>query len=285
MIFTDPLTVVVHTPLPDTASAPCSRRWRSRRRCRRRSLWHPGGWAPGRGRSRDRPGRRRTSPRWSPSPSRTAPRSSPASSPGSCRPLPPPRGSAVAQGVVEEKALARVEPAAGRPRAVDLWPARCWASGASGPTRWCSSWCRLRMPGLVDTKLHQPGRDRPLPVVIWFVIGFTMQPPPSCPGRAGCRGRRTVGSVTAPVLTLMMIPYMRAGVRWALTNPLVVWLSLRPVLLAAFHADADRPRRGRRSGRSRWPWGCRSLVIPVLVWLVRADLLPRGPAQRRTDQA
>ena len=42
---------------------------------------------------------------------------------------------------------------------------------------------------------------------------------------------------------------------------------VHPVLRAAAHADPDRPRRGRAVGGRPRRSGCRSRVIPVLVWL------------------
>jgi ABC-2 type transport system permease protein len=77
-----------------------------------------------------------------------------------------------------------------------------------------------------------------------------------------------VGSVTAPVLTLMMIPYL-IGVSiapWDPTNPLVIWLSYVP-----FCAPLLMPMRIALGEVEAWEvalaLGLSLALIPVLVWL------------------
>jgi ABC-2 type transport system permease protein len=77
-----------------------------------------------------------------------------------------------------------------------------------------------------------------------------------------------VGSVTAPVITLMMIPYI-IGISvapWDPTNPLVVWLSFVP-----FCAPLLMPMRIALGDVAPWEialsLGLSLALIPVLVWL------------------
>jgi ABC-2 type transport system permease protein len=121
--------------------------------------------------------------------------------------------------------------------------------------------------GLVDASSINLGVTA-LWVVIWFVIGFTMYALALGALAALVSRQEDVGSVTAPVLTLMMIPYL-IGVSiapWDPTNPLVIWLSYVP-----FCSPLLMPMRIALGEVDAWEvalaLGLSLALIPVLVWL------------------
>ena len=173
-------------------------------------------------------------------------------------------GQLVAQGVVEEKSSRVVELLLATVRPWQLMAGKVLGIGVIGLVaggarrrRRCGDGrgARARRRQL-DLNLGVTA----LWVIIWFVIGFTMYALALAALAALVSRQEDVGSVTAPVMTLMMIPYI-IGVSiapWDPTNPLVVVLSLHPVLRAAAHAHPDRAGRGRAVGGRPVARACRS---------------------------
>ncbi|WP_421743181.1 ABC transporter permease [Cellulomonas sp.] len=180
-------------------------------------------------------------------------------------------GQLVAQGVVEEKASRVVELLLATVRPWQLMAGKVLGIGVIGLIQvvlvvGAGSGTALAL-GLVDTSSIDLGATA-LWVVIWFVIGFTMYALALGALAALVSRQEDVGSVTAPVLTLMMIPYL-IGVSiapWDPTNPLVIWLSYVP-----FCAPLLMPMRIALGEVEVWEvalaLGLSLAVIPVLVWL------------------
>jgi ABC-2 type transport system permease protein len=121
--------------------------------------------------------------------------------------------------------------------------------------------------GLVDASSVDLGMTA-LWVVIWFIVGYTTYALALAALAALVSRQEDVGSVTAPVMTVMMIPYI-IGVSiapWDPTNPLVVALSFIP-----FCAPLIMPIRIALGEVAPWEvalsLGLSLAVIPVLVWL------------------
>lgn len=180
-------------------------------------------------------------------------------------------GQLVAQGVVEEKASRVVELLLATVRPWQLMAGKVLGIGVIGIIQvvlvvGAGSGTAVAL-GLVDTSSIDLGATA-LWVVIWFVIGFTMYALALGALAALVSRQEDVGSVTAPVLTLMMIPYL-IGVSiapWDPTNPLVIWLSYVP-----FCAPLLMPMRIALGEVEVWEvalaLGLSLAVIPVLVWL------------------
>jgi ABC-2 type transport system permease protein len=180
-------------------------------------------------------------------------------------------GQLVAQGVVEEKSSRVVELLLATVRPWQLMAGKVLGIGVIGLIQvvlvvGAGSGTALAL-GLVDASSIDLGATA-LWVVIWFVIGFTMYALALGALAALVSRQEDVGSVTAPVLTLMMIPYI-IGVSiapWDPTNPLVVWLSYVP-----FCSPLLMPMRIALGEVEVWEvalaLGLSLALIPVLVWL------------------
>ncbi|NUU16006.1 ABC transporter permease [Cellulomonas humilata] len=180
-------------------------------------------------------------------------------------------GQLVAQGVVEEKASRVVELLLATVRPWQLMAGKVLGIGVIGLIQvvlvvGAGSGTALAL-GLVDTSSIDLGATA-LWVVIWFVVGFTMYALALGALAALVSRQEDVGSVTAPVLALMMIPYL-IGVSiapWDPTNPLVVWLSFVP-----FCSPLLMPMRIALGEVEAWEvalaLGLSLALIPVLVWL------------------
>jgi ABC-2 type transport system permease protein len=180
-------------------------------------------------------------------------------------------GQLVAQGVVEEKSSRVVELLLATVRPWQLMAGKVLGIGVIGLIQvvlvvGAGSGTALAL-GLVDASSIDLGATA-LWVVIWFVIGFTMYALALGALAALVSRQEDVGSVTAPVLTLMMIPYL-IGVSiapWDPTNPLVIWLSYVP-----FCAPLLMPMRIALGEVEAWEvalaLGLSLALIPVLVWL------------------
>ena len=180
-------------------------------------------------------------------------------------------GQLVAQGVVEEKSCRVVELLLATVRPWQLMAGKVLGIGVIGLIQvvlvvGAGSGTALAL-GLVDASSIDLGVTA-LWVVIWFVIGFTMYALALGALAALVSRQEDVGSVTAPVMTLMMIPYI-IGVSiapWDPTNPLVVWLSYVP-----FCSPLLMPMRIALGEVDAWEvalaLGLSLAVIPVLVWL------------------
>jgi ABC-2 type transport system permease protein len=180
-------------------------------------------------------------------------------------------GQLVAQGVVEEKSSRVVELLLATVRPWQLMAGKVLGIGVIGLSQvvlvvGAGAGTAVAL-GLVDTSSINLGVTA-LWVVIWFVIGFTMYALALGALAALVSRQEDVGSVTAPVMTLMMIPYI-IGVSiapWDPTNPLVVWLSYVP-----FCAPLLMPMRIALGEVEPWEvalsLGLSLALIPVLVWL------------------
>ena len=180
-------------------------------------------------------------------------------------------GQLVAQGVVEEKSSRVVELLLATVRPWQLMAGKVLGIGLIGLTQvvlvvGAGAGTAVAL-GLVDTSSINLGTTA-LWVVIWFIIGFTMYALALGALAALVSRQEDVGSVTAPVMTLMMVPYI-IGVSiapWDPTNPLVVWLSYIP-----FCAPLLMPMRIALGEVEPWEvalaLGLSLALIPVLVWL------------------
>ncbi|GEK20361.1 ABC transporter permease [Cellulomonas xylanilytica] len=180
-------------------------------------------------------------------------------------------GQLVAQGVVEEKSSRVVELLLATVRPWQLMAGKVLGIGVIGLTQVvlvvAAGTGTAAALGLVDTSSINLGATA-LWVIIWFVVGFTMYALALAALAALVSRQEDVGSVTAPIMTLMMIPYL-VGVSiapWDPTNPLVVWLSFVP-----FCAPMLMPMRIALGEVAPWEvavsLGISLALIPVLVWL------------------
>lgn len=180
-------------------------------------------------------------------------------------------GQLVAQGVVEEKSSRVVELLLATVRPWQLMAGKVLGIGIIGLTQVVlvvgAGAGTAAALGLVDASSINLGVTA-LWVVVWFVVGFTMYALALAALSALVSRQEDVGSVTAPIMTLMMIPYL-IGVSiapWDPNNPLVVWLSFVP-----FCAPMLMPIRIALGEVAPWEvalsLGLSLALIPVLVWL------------------
>lgn len=180
-------------------------------------------------------------------------------------------GQLVAQGVVEEKSSRVVELLLATVRPWQLMAGKVLGIGIIGLTQVVlvvgAGAGTAAVLGLVDASSINLGVTA-LWVVVWFVVGFTMYALALAALSALVSRQEDVGSVTAPIMTLMMIPYL-IGVSiapWDPNNPLVVWLSFVP-----FCAPMLMPIRIALGEVAPWEvalsLGLSLALIPVLVWL------------------
>lgn len=180
-------------------------------------------------------------------------------------------GQLVAQGVVEEKSSRVVELLLATVRPWQLMAGKVLGIGVIGLTQVVlvvgAGAGTAAVLGLVDASSINLGVTA-LWVIVWFVVGFTMYALALAALAALVSRQEDVGSVTAPIMTLMMIPYL-IGVSiapWDPNNPLVVWLSFVP-----FCAPMLMPIRIALGEVAPWEvavsLGLSLALIPVLVWL------------------
>ncbi|MBO3102052.1 ABC transporter permease [Cellulomonas fengjieae] len=180
-------------------------------------------------------------------------------------------GQLVAQGVVEEKSSRVVELLLATVRPWQLMAGKVLGIGVIGLAQVVlvvgSGAATAAAFGLVDASSIDLGATA-LWVVVWFVVGFTMYALALAALAALVSRQEDVGSVTAPIITVMMIPYI-VGISiapWDPTNPLVVWLSYLP-----FCAPLLMPMRIALGEVLPWEialsLGLSVALIPVLVWL------------------
>ena len=180
-------------------------------------------------------------------------------------------GQLVAQGVVEEKSSRVVELLLATVRPWQLMTGKVLGIGFIGLMQIVlvvvAGAGTAAALGLVDASNLNVGLTA-LWVVIWFIIGFTTYALALGALAALVSRQEDVASVTAPVMTLMMVPYI-IGVSiapWDPTNPLVVALSFIP-----FCAPLIMPIRIALGEVAPWEvavsLGLSIAVIPVLIWL------------------
>ncbi len=104
--------------------------------------------------------------------------------------------------------------------------------------------------------------------VLWFLVGFTLFAIALAAAASLVSRQEDVGSVTGPIMTLMVIPYA-IGVSigpWDPNNPLMVWMSYLP-----FCSPLVMPIRvavgGAGTGEALIALAINLAVIPLLIWL------------------
>ncbi len=180
-------------------------------------------------------------------------------------------GQLVAQGVVEEKSSRVVELLLAALRPWQLMAGKVLGIGVIGLGQvvlvvGAGAGTAMAL-GLVDASKINLGATVAW-ALVWFIVGFVMYSLALGALAALVSRQEDVGTVTSPVLTLMMIPYF-LGVSiapWDPENPLVVWLSYIP-----FCSPLLMPIRIALGAASTAEvliaLGLSLALIPVLVWL------------------
>lgn len=180
-------------------------------------------------------------------------------------------GQLVAQGVVEEKTSRVVELLLAAIKPWQLMAGKVLGIGLIGLFQvalvvGAGAGTAMAL-GLVDSSSIDLGAAAAW-ALVWFVVGFVMYALALGALAALVSRQEDVGSVTSPVITLMMIPYI-LGVSiapWAPDNPLVVWLSYVP-----FCSPLLMPMRIALGTAEMWEvlvaLGLSLALIPALVWL------------------
>lgn len=179
-------------------------------------------------------------------------------------------GQMVAQGVVEEKTSRVVELLLATVRPWQLMAGKVLGIGAIGLLQvlvlvaaGAGGATVLGLTATMDVNLGATA----LWVIVWFLVGFTMYALLFAAAGALVSRQEEVGSVTAPILVLMMTPYI-VGVSiapWAPDSPLVQWLSWLP-----FTSPLIMPIRVALGAVPGWQVAAvlaiNIAVIPFLVW-------------------
>lgn len=179
-------------------------------------------------------------------------------------------GQMVAQGVVEEKTSRVVELLLATVRPWQLMAGKVLGIGAIGllqvlvlVTAGAGSATALGLTQDMDVDLGATA----MWVIVWFLVGFTMYALLFAAAGALVSRQEEVGSVTTPILVLMMVPYI-VGVSiapWAPDSPIVQWLSYLP-----FTSPLIMPIRVALGSVADWQILLvllgNIIVIPLLVW-------------------
>ena len=176
----------------------------------------------------------------------------------------------VAQGVVEEKSSRVVELLLAAIRPWQLMAGKVIGIGVIGLIQ-----VVVLVAGAVGTAsatgLVKPGQialgATAAWTLVWFVVGFAMYALVLAALAALVSRQEDVGSVTAPVVMLMIVPYM-IGISigpFNPTSPLIVWLSYIP-----FASPIIMPIRVALGTAPTWQvlasLAISAALIPVLVW-------------------
>ena len=176
----------------------------------------------------------------------------------------------VSQGVVEEKSTRVVELLLSTIRPWQLMAGKVTGIGVIGLLQVvaviaAAAGTALAL-GLLDTSSLDLGATIAW-ALVWFVVGFITFSLALAALASLVSRQEDVASVTAPVLVLMIIPYV-IGISiapWDPTNPVVVWLSYIP-----FAAPMVMPMRIALGSVETWEillsLALSLAVIPVLVW-------------------
>lgn len=176
----------------------------------------------------------------------------------------------VSQGVVEEKSTRVVELLLSTIRPWQLMAGKVTGIGVIGLLQvvaviTAAAGTALAL-GLLDTSSLDLGATIAW-ALVWFVVGFITYSLALAALASLVSRQEDVASVTAPVLVLMVIPYM-IGISiapWDPTNPIVVVLSYIP-----FAAPMVMPMRIALGTVETWEviasLGLSLAVIPMLVW-------------------
>ena len=179
-------------------------------------------------------------------------------------------GQLVAQGVVEEKTSRVVELLLATVRPWQLMAGKVLGIGAIGLLQVLvlvgAGVGSAMALGLTQTMNVNLGATAAW-VIVWFLVGFTMYALLFAAAGALVSRQEEVGSVTTPILVLMMVPYI-VGISiapWDPDNPYVQWLSYLP-----FTSPLIMPIRVALGSVDDWQILLVLLiniaVIPVLVW-------------------
>ena len=179
-------------------------------------------------------------------------------------------GQMVAQGVVEEKTSRVVELLLATVRPWQLMAGKVLGIGAIGLLQVlvlvAAGVASATLFGLTETMKVDLGATAAW-VIVWFLVGFTMYALLFAAAGALVSRQEEVGSVTTPILVLMMVPYI-VGVSiapWAPDSPYVQWLSYLP-----FTSPLIMPIRVALGAVPQWQIAVvlliNILIIPVLVW-------------------
>ncbi|MDM7854867.1 ABC transporter permease [Cellulomonas alba] len=180
-------------------------------------------------------------------------------------------GQLVAQGVVEEKSSRVVELLLATVRPWQLMAGKVAGIGLVGLIQMvCVVGAGVVMSlslGLLDGSALDVGATA-VWALVWFVVGFTMFALVIAGLSALVSRQEDVGSVIAPIMGLLVIPYI-VGISiapWDPTNPLVVWLSFVP-----FCSALVMPMRIALGSAETWEalvaLAISVALIPALVWL------------------
>lgn len=180
-------------------------------------------------------------------------------------------GQLVAQGVVEEKTSRVVELLLVTIRPWQLMTGKVLGIGAVGLGQVAvltgAGVATAAALGLTDGIDLDIGGTA-LWATVWFVVGFTLYALLFAATAALVSRQEEVASVTAPILVLMMFPYI-VGVSvapWAPDHPLVAWLSYLP-----FTSPLIMPIRVALDTVPTWhvvaALAGNIAVVPLLVWL------------------
>lgn len=180
-------------------------------------------------------------------------------------------GAMIAQGVVEEKSSRVVELLLATVRPWQLMAGKVLGIGIIGVGQVvvlvAAAAGSAAGFGLLDGMDLDLGATA-LWTIAWFLIGFTMYALVFAAAAALVSRQEDVGTVTGPILMIMMVPYIVSVsvAPFAPDSPLVAWLSYLP-----FTSPLIMPTRVAVGGVETWRVVVVMLVnialIPLLVWL------------------
>ena len=180
-------------------------------------------------------------------------------------------GAMIAQGVVEEKSSRVVELLLATVRPWQLMAGKVLGIGVIGLGQVvvlvAAAAGSAAGFGLLDGMDLNLGATV-LWTIAWFLIGFTMYALLFAAAAALVSRQEDVGTVTTPILMLMMIPYIVSVsvAPFAPDSPVVVWLSYLP-----FTSPLIMPTRVAVGGVEMWQvavvMAVNIALIPLLVWL------------------
>jgi len=180
-------------------------------------------------------------------------------------------GAMIAQGVVEEKSSRVVELLLATVRPWQLMAGKVLGIGVIGLGQVvvlvAAAAGSAAGFGLLDGMDLNLGATV-LWTIAWFLIGFTMYALLFAAAAALVSRQEDVGTVTSPILMLMMIPYIVSVsvAPFAPDSPVVVWLSYLP-----FTSPLIMPTRVAVGGVEMWQvavvMAVNIALVPLLVWL------------------
>ena len=180
-------------------------------------------------------------------------------------------GAMIAQGVVEEKSSRVVELLLATVRPWQLMAGKVLGIGVIGLGQVvvlvAAAAGSAAGFGLLDGMDLNLGATV-LWTIAWFLIGFTMYALLFAAAAALVSRQEDVGTVTTPILMLMMIPYIVSVsvAPFAPDSPIVVWLSYLP-----FTSPLIMPTRVAVGGVEMWQvavvMAVNIALVPLLVWL------------------